>query len=39
MFECYTLLALIKVVIPGVRMPFGGRTKQAGRWPCPLRLI
>jgi hypothetical protein len=28
-----------RVVIPGVRRPFGGRTGWAGRRPCPLRLI
>jgi hypothetical protein len=28
-----------RVVIPGVRRPFGGRTGQAGGRPCPLRLI
>jgi hypothetical protein len=28
-----------RVVIPGVRRPFGGRTGQAGRPPCPLCLI
>jgi hypothetical protein len=28
-----------RVVIPGVRRPFGGRTGRAGGRPCPLRLI
>jgi hypothetical protein len=28
-----------RVVIPGVRRPFGGRTGRAGKRPCPLRLI
>jgi hypothetical protein len=28
-----------RVVIPGVRRPFGGHTGRAGRRPCPLRLI
>jgi hypothetical protein len=28
-----------RVVIPGVRRPFGGRTGRAGRRPCPLCLI
>jgi hypothetical protein len=28
-----------RVVIPGVRRPFGRPTGQAGRRPCPLRLI
>jgi hypothetical protein len=27
-----------RVVIPGVRRPFGGRTGRAGGQPCPLRL-
>jgi hypothetical protein len=30
---------LVRVVIPGVRRPFGGRTGWAGGRPCPLRLI
>jgi hypothetical protein len=34
-----TLNIMIRVVIPGVRRPFGGRTGRAGGRPCPLCLI
>jgi hypothetical protein len=30
---------MLRVVIPGVWRPFGGRTRRAGGWPYPLRLI